>query len=692
MKKRLIVLQESAKDCGAACLLSIIRYYSGDISLERLTYLTKTTKDGTTFYNISKTSEMFGLKAEAYYIDDFSKLKSLKAPYITQVKKNNYMHFTVVYKVYDDKILIMDPASGKETIDYFDFTNIFAGNVLLFEKIGNCPIFDNEKVLNKKILITLFKNRKIITFLIILSIIFSLLSCVISLYSQIIFDYVIDTTYNNLIIITIFFSILNIIKIITSYIRNYLLIYLNQKIDISVVLNTFSKIILLPFNYYKSKTAGDILTRINDLSNIKNLISKIIIIVFVDLFMLIISSLIIFRISKKILFLLFIINFIYFLIILIFNKYLKRLLAMNAKNTSLLNNNIIENIKGFETIKNLNIQKNIIYKFSDIYTKGLDIQYRYNKTNNIIILLKDLIMDGILLLINFLLFKYIINNNLTVGEYITISFLESYIISPIKTILETINEYHNFKIAISRANNLLLMKEEEINDNVNLIVNGNIVFNNINYSYDNKNLVLKNINFYIKDKDRVLLLGPSGCGKSTIMKLIYKYYNIKRESIFINNYDINDYSLSDIRNNILYISQNEILFTDTIRNNILSGRDIPEEDFLNICKIVYIDDIIKDNPLGYDYVIEEDGVNLSGGQRQRIILARGLLKQSKIIMIDESFSEIDTNLERKILKNIFNYFKDQTFIVISHRTNNVELFNRVITINQNTVSNLESGE
>ena len=233
------------------------------------------------------------------------------------------------------------------------------------------------------------------------------------------------------------------------------------------------------------------------------------------------------------------------------------------------------------------------------------------------------------------------------------------------------------------------IEDEKIYEDKRLEVNGNIKIVNLSYTFNNKYYVLKNINLFIKDKDRVLLLGSSGSGKSTILKLLYKYLQADRNKIFINNYDINDYSMSDIRSSITYVSQNELLFNDTIRNNILLDRDVSEVDYLNICKILHIDDIVKDNILGYDYILEENGINISGGQRQRIILARSLLKNSKIIMIDEGFNQIDIKLEREILLDIFRYFHDRTFIIISHRIENSDLYNRVIKIDNGFVNMIE---
>lgn len=271
----------------------------------------------------------------------------------------------------------------------------------------------------------------------------------------------------------------------------------------------------------------------------------------------------------------------------------------------------------------------------------------------------------------------------------TISLLSSYLIYPFRNIIDLIYEYHYVKNSIRRANDFFDIEDEKIYEEKRLEVNGNIKIINLTYTFNNKYYVLKNINLFIKDKDRVLLLGPSGSGKSTILKLLYKYLQADRNKIFINNYDINDYSMSDIRSSITYVSQNELLFNDTIRNNIILDRDISEVDYLNICKILHIDDIVKDNILGYDYILEENGINISGGQRQRIILARSLLKNSKIIMIDEGFNQIDIKLEREILLDIFRYFHDKTFIIISHRIENSDLYNRVIKIKNGEVNVIE---
>lgn len=688
MKKDLIVIQDGAKDCGASCLLSIIRYYGGNISKEKLIDMTKTTKDGTTFFGISSAAESLGLTTKSYKVDDIDKIKKIIPPILCQINNNGYNHFIIIYKICNNRLLIMDPSKGKEVIDLFDFNNIWTGYIMLFEK--NLPLINNKenKIFGKIIKEVIIKNKGNILFITILSLIITTSTCLASFYSEVVFDKVIDTEINNLIFITLIFFILFIIKNITNFIRNHLLIYLNQKLDISIILNAFSKIILLPYRYYKNKTTAEVLSRINDLSYVKKFISKIIITIFLDTLVFIIAFIIIYTINRKILNIFILTEILYLIIILIFNKTIKKYTTQSQKNIALINSAIVESVSSFETIKGLNIEDNMIYKFSQNYSKALNTNYNLEKLNNTISLLKEIITDISLLLINFYSFKLIMTNHLTIGNYMTITMLSNYLIYPIRNIINLTEEYHYVKNSITRANNLFEVEDENIYDNKKLEVNGNIKITNLKYTFNNKNYILKNINLFIKDKDRVILLGPSGSGKSTILKILYKYLEVDRKIVYINGYDINDYSLIDIRKNITYISQNEIIYNDTIRNNIILDREVSEIDYLNICHLLHIDDIVKDNILGYDYILEENAINLSGGQRQKIILARSLLKKSNIIMIDEGFSQIDIETEREILQNIFRYFYNKTFIVISHRTENLDLYNRIIKIKEGKIKEI----
>jgi len=689
VKKNLIVIQDGCKECGAACLLSIIRYYKGNCSINKLLELTNTTKEGTNFYNLKQAAHTIGLSSKALHIEDKENLEKINAPILCQLINNNYTHFVVIYKINNNSIVIMDPAKGKIIMKKEDFLNLWTGYMMIFSPYKKLPYFKETKYLNKVIIDIIQKNKSFVINILLLSIIFTIFSCIHAFYMEIVIDNILTTTISNLKKITLIFGVVIIIKILIDYLRNYLLIIMNKKIDCSLMLNTFKKILILPYNYYKNKTIGDIISRINDLAYIKNILNKIILTVFLDFIVSITASILLFKINKTMFLILLIIILIYIILLYIFRPILKKNTNINQENNSIINSTLVESINSFETIKGLNIESIMYQKLKKIYDKALEDNYKYNNINNFEIIIKELITSLGILITNFIGFKLIMENKLTLGSLIAFNSLLIYFIDPVRNIIDLNKEYYYAKNALKRANNLFEVEEENLEKEIVRKINDNITIKNLSFNYNQKS-ILKNINLEINKDSKILLIGPSGSGKSTILKLLYKYYDIKRNHIFYNNTDINDIPLKNIRQDIAYISQNEILYTDTIRNNIILDRDINEKEFKKVCELTYVDDIVKDIFLGYETKLEENGLNLSGGQRQRIILARTLLKKSNIILIDEALNEIDINLERKILKNIFSNYNDKVFIIVSHRLDNKDLYDKIIKLENGIITSIKT--
>ena len=256
MKKKLVVLQEGNKDCGVCCLLSIIRYYNGNISLNKLMEMTKTTKNGTTFYNLSEAASKIGMASKAYYVDDFNNISVYSCPFISQVIRNGYTHFVVVYKISKDKLLIMDPALGSLYMSRQKFLNIWTGYIMMFEKVKILPNYKDEKYINKLLYGLILNNKKIIVNCLLLTLMFCFLTIGYSVYLKVMIDKVLNQDKYLLIVISLIFFIVILFRSLTNLFRNQMLSYFNMKVDISLFLNSFKRILLLPYNYYKNKTIG----------------------------------------------------------------------------------------------------------------------------------------------------------------------------------------------------------------------------------------------------------------------------------------------------------------------------------------------------------------------------------------------------------------------------------------------------
>ena len=229
---------------------------------------------------------------------------------------------------------------------------------------------------------------------------------------------------------------------------------------------------------------------------------------------------------------------------------------------------------------------------------------------------------------------------------------------------------------LDKINQMLVDKQEKNNC---LIVDGDIQLKNVEYETNGK-IIFSSLNLFIKQKSKIFFTGQSGKGKSTLLKLLIKYDSRYKGEIFIGNINLSDVSRKQIVKNITYISQNEELFTSTIKDNLLLNRKIPEQKLNKIIDICELKEVINAKKLGLDTLVEEGGFNFSGGERQRIILARALLKDSKYILIDEALSEVDLSLEKKIVAKILNYFQDKTIIYVSHKKEIKELFEKIFNI------------
>lgn len=654
----------------------IINFYGGNLPIDQIRDLTKTDKNGTTAFHIIEACKSIGFNAEGIKtsLEQLNK-ENLILPCIAHVViDGKYKHFVVIYKIdfKNKKIIIADPSCSIKKITFSEFQKMWSGVLITLYPLKKLPLTQNISFID--FLLKIIKLHKAFIFnIIMLSIFITMFSVISSFYMKNILDAI---NYNNLTIIFIFFLFINIFKILSDFFRNKLLIYLNQKIDLLLTLDTYKKIISLPYNYYHTRTTGDIISRVNDLSIIRNMITKVSLSLFVDLPLALVTFIIFYIINTKLFFISLIIVFIYLLLMIFSKNRITNNINTIQVNKSETMSYMIETINGFETVKSVGNEAQIIDKFEKKYVKFLKNIFKFDNYNNTISILKDLVNAMGYLTIIYVGAKMVILGNLTFGDLLVFVNLLNYFLEPIKNIIDLNSEIKEAKNSLRRILELFKNenKKQTFIDNVKV---KEISFNNLSYSYDYKEKQLKKINLKLK-KQKILILGKSGSGKSTLFKLLMRYYEIPRNQITINGYDINDYKDDVIKQNFSYISQNEILYTDSIYNNLKIDKNITEEQIIEISKKCFIDEFLND--LGLNMLIEENGYNLSGGQRQRIILARALLKNFEVLIIDEGLSQMDINLERKILKNLFKMYENKMIIVISHRLDNMDLYDRVIEL------------
>ena len=691
MKKYPIVLQDEIKDCGVSCIQMIIKYYGGYVKKSNLLELTKTSKKGTTAYNIKNTLINLGFDCKGIKckLSDINKDNIVLPCIASVVIDNSYKHFIVIYEINFKKkyLVIGDPADKIKKMSFESFNKIFNNVLLSFFPVKALPIEEDKSQI--KFIFNLLKPQKKILFnIFILSIFITLFSIFTSFYTEYMIDALNYYSKKHLLFIFCIFFSTYILKIISDFFRDKLLLFINQKLDLVLTLDVFEKLIKLPYNYYQNRTTGDVISRINDLESVRDMISKVSLSIFVDLPLTLISLIVLYFINSTLFIIGLIILVLYFIIIVIFRRifddYIKKIQVKKGEATSLM----VESISGFETVKGMHIESNIKNKFEKKYVKYLKDIFNFQNLYILQNLFKEIIDNIGFIIITLVGCILVINGNMNIGRLLTFTTLLVYFLEPIKNIINLDTMIKESKNALKRILDITSYEEEK-NGLVGDFKNGDIEFKNLDFSFNDRDYILENLNLKIKKGSKVMVVGKSGSGKSTLFKILMKLYNIKNNKVFINDIDLNNYNINTLNNNILYLSQNEILFNDTLYNNLVFDNSNSSK-ILDVSRMCYVDKIIDSN-LGYNMLIEENGFNLSGGEKQRIILARALLKKFNILIIDEGLSQVDVNMERKILKNIFDKFKDKTIIFISHRLDNLDLFDNLIKIKKGVIENVYRG-
>ena len=277
-----------------------------------------------------------------------------------------------------------------------------------------------------------------------------------------------------------------------------------------------------------------------------------------------------------------------------------------------------------------------------------------------------------------------IKDEIEVGSFF--SFLTALMLAyqPVRALASVNIGINEGLIAAKRIYELLDNQNNISNDpkkNNLVIKNKNIAFENVSFIYPDGTQALRNITFSIKGGSTIALVGKSGSGKSSFINLIPRFYNVSEGKISIDEQNINEVNLSSLRKEIALVSQETVLFDDTVEANIRYGRlDASKEEVLAASKNAAADEFIRELPNGYSTIIGENGVKLSGGQKQRISIARAMLKNSSIILLDEATSALDSESETKIKYAVDNLIKNRTTIIIAHRLSTIKNANKILVL------------
>jgi len=698
MRSFTYIEQQDEKDCGVACLAMILKHYKTEIPIHKLREFSGTDLDGTSAYGLKKTFEDLDFNCLAIKADnEIWKEKELQLPLIAHILvENSFMHYVVIYGISGEKLLIADPAKGKLELNILAFSKIWSGVLLLpTPKSSYQPSIEKVAGLGSFLPI-IWKQKGLVFHIVLASFLITLFGIGSSYYFQGVLDYFIpNQAKSTLNIVSTGLIVVYIFRVIFEYSRSYLLIILGQRMSIAIMLSYFKHVLTLPLNFFATRKSGEIISRFLDANKIIDALASATLSVFLDIGMVFLIGITL-AIQNITLFLITLASLPFYLIAIF--SFVKKYEKANQEEMiagANLNSSIIESLKGIETIKAYNGEEKVYVHVDREFVRVLKKSFKTTSLDNIQQGLKhgiQLISSALILWVGS---YYVMSGKITLGQLITYNALLVFFTDPLQNIINLQVKMQTAQVANKRLNEIFEIESEKSESRINHSISKDcfikgVDVDNLSFSYGMKETTIKNISFSIPNNCKVALVGVSGSGKSTLAKLLVNFYKPSEGSISYGKINSLDIENSQLREHVTYIPQDSFFFSGTILENLTFGLDSdPEFEFiLEICEAVQLTDFINKQPLRFETVLEEGGANLSGGQKQRLAIARALLKDAEILILDEATSGLDAITESAILNYLLS-LKNKTLFFIAHHLPIAKACDQILVLNDGEL--VESG-
>jgi len=694
--------QLGVNDCGPACLAMIASHYKLYIRTAEIRKLCKTDAMGTNLIGLITAAEKLGFTAQAFKgeISDSTLNSKLLFPFIAHIKMtylgNIYDHFVVIKSISKTKVEIWDPnpAENKRIISREEFLKKWTGYVL-FLSLDNHFVPKKEKGnLLIKYFPLLFPHKKniIMTFLAsILLIIFGILTSF--YYKYIIDEVVITKALFTLTSLSIGVLLIVVIQAVVDVLRSLIMNHVVYKTDLQFSFSYINHLLKLPVSFFDSRRTGEIMSRLDDITTIRDVLSGTTLSVIMDTFLLVVIAPFLFKISG-VLFSISLLNIlIVSIVIRFFIKIYRRQYALLRHEEAGLFSTAVELINGAYTIKALNAEQTA----RDDYEKNLmKVTWTSWKTN-LIQIAQGFITGTITTITGVITFwvasSGIIKDTYSFGTLISFNALLAYFSGPLFRLINLQAQLQVAYVAVERVDEIFETETEQPEDAQFIkpvSFEGDIEFSHVSFKYGMRPSIYKDLSFCIEKGQMVAFVGPSGCGKTTLVKMLLKFYEPEQGTVSIDGNDLRSLDASALRSRIGYVPQDIYLFSGAIAENIsLQNPAAPMEDIIAAAEKAGADEFINRLPERYNAKLGERGATISSGERQRLALARALLGKPDILILDEATSNLDSISEHHIFKVIETLRGSMTVIVIAHRLTTVKRCDKIFVMDKGAI--VESG-
>lgn len=699
--------QLESVDCGPACLRMISNYYGRDYSLEMLRRRCFISRGGVSMLGISDAAEYVGFKTLGAMISFEQLVQDAILPCILHWNGN---HFVVCYSIRKNRkgeyrIYIADPATQKTCLNEADFKKCWFGRikegreygaVLLVEPGVGFGKQEDESLSNKKNFFSFlryFYAYKWLFFQLVLGMILgSLIQLAFPFLTQALVDYGIQGKDLGVItLILICQLILSLAQLAAGYIRSWILLHVNSRIDISLISDFLAKLMQMPLSFFDTKRTGDIMQRIGDHGRIKSFLMSNSAGILFSFANFIVFSLVLGYYHPNVLLVFLVGNALYVVWILCFMRYRRDLDIRRFYLTSSEQSNVIQLIQGMQDIKLNNCEKQKRWEWEHIQVKLFKINMKGLRIGQIQQTGSLFFTKSTEIIISYFAASAVVDGGMTLGMMMSMTYILGQVSAPIHDLIGFIHAYQDARISLERLNEIHGLEDEEQNiaDKLSALPdNKDIHIKGMSFSYSGKetDYALDGLSLTIPSKKVTAIVGESGSGKTTLIKMLLGFYKPERGKITVGGVNLDMVNPHLWRSLTGYVMQESFIFNDTIAGNIaLAANDVDLERLFRAAEMANIHDFISSLPMGYNTKIGMEGIGVSHGQRQRLLIARAIYKNPEFLFFDEATNSLDATNEKVIMQNLHEFYTGRTVVISAHRLSTVKNADNIIVLSKGHV-------
>ena len=697
--------------CGVASLAMICQWYGRSYSVAKLEQYCHPTNEGVSLKGIADAAAELGFKAHASKMDTET-LKKAPLPLILHWNRN---HFVVLYGISKNgkRFYVADPAKGKVKYKEEEFKEHWIYGDLEKEGRGIAMYLEPDDATvrspQKKIENITGIRRRSISFLLgylkkyrkefVKVFLTLLIGCLLQPVLPFLTQSIVDKGIHHGDIGFIWLILLGELLIVTGYtvtdfFRRWLLLHISMRVNISLISNFFIKLLRLPMSFFDTKLLGDLLQRIGDHGRVQDFLSGQFLNVVFTLVTLLVFGIIL-AVYNLTIFLVFLGGSICYggWITLFLRR--RRILDYELFERQARNQNrTYQFVTAMQEIKLQDCEQRRRQEWEDTQTDLFEVRMKNLKLQQTQEAGAIFINEVKNILITVLAATAVINGEMTLGAMLAVQYIIGQLNSPVEQLMGFVYTLQDVGLSLERIDEIHNGREEEHDEGfaVDFRTEKRIELRNISFRYDQHALqdTINGITLDIPAGKTLAIVGASGSGKTTLLKLILGYYPVLSGEIVVAGRPIEEYSLKWWRRHCGVVMQEGVIFSESIARNIAVGDgDIDIDRVREAARIACIDRYVETLPLGYDTMVGRDGVGLSQGQKQRILIARAVYKNPDFIFLDEATNALDAKNEREIVRNLKEFYKERTVMVIAHRLSTVRDADRIIVLDNGKIT--ESG-